>query len=412
LRSAHKRFHNVRDEDLNRAGGPYHVQLLATSSELEDQAPEIEQFLLNEVPGSVFEQNPYVLLAEHRRNANLNPLGFIIRDKGRIVCTVLGYVKYRPFYLTFSVFRIPGPRLRVLVLTGTGPCICKDRDPTPVMAAFLNALQAMAGQIDIIYLDQVEVSSPLLQFAGSKYRGPKAFLQAAQASPKIEIISRHMLRPCYEDWYGAFDRKTKKRVSWELSRFKKRAPQPVSVECITTERQVARFMEHVEAVRKDTWQARTFEGSQTSLDDNIAYFNALARRGWLRSYLMMCGGKPAAYELAVQYGSEVAFLERGYVQALSSIGPGTYLTYFIMKDCYANQPPESINFGYGENDFKKRLRTHTCDACCSYLTMPNKGRLLVKAQKVLNYVEVGVSELLNRTGLDHKVRRFLKKKNR
>lgn len=388
----------------------YSFEVLSKIPDIKAKASEIEFFLLNEAMGTFIQQNPYVLLAENRRNPKRKPWAVVIRKEDKIVAYAGGLIDNSPFPLSFSVFHVPGPRLRTLIFTGDTLVFSENCDKHRATHTFLSVLKEAMEYLDIIYLDQNQINPLVFDIIENRKKDTASCFSISRTSNKIEMISWHVLGKNYDDWLNSFNRKSKKRMSWELSRFKSRAPQPLAVQRIIDECQVHRFMESVELIRADMWQTKTFGTSSIALHDNVLFFKTLARRKWLRSYLLTCAGQPVAYELAVQYGDEVIFLERGYIQTLNKIGPGTFLTHFIIRDCYETDPPKKINFGYGENDFKKRLRNKTSDACCAYLTAPNSGRVLVRSQMALSMIELWISDVLVKMKLDQRVRRLLKRK--
>lgn len=395
---------------LDQMSSGYCFEVLSSLHAFKGKASDIENFLLKEADEPMFHQNPFVLIAEHKRNPEKKPWGLIVKKNDRILGIVMGLLSKQPLNLEFSVFRIPGPSLSTLILSDSNICFAQNHDKYQTTRFFLSVLRDLASQIDIVYLEQNKVNSLLFEYLDKTKNTSSEYFNIFRSSERSEIISWHVLQKNYNDWFGSYGRKTRKRMTWELNRFKKRAPQPVDVERITSVNDVHRFMKAVETIRSDMWQTKTFGNAGSPLYKEVAFFKTFARRKWLRSYLLTCGGQPISYELAVQYGDEVTFLERGYTQSLRKIGPGTFLTHEIIRDCYEYDPPKRINFGYGENEFKKRLRNETVDACCAFLTSPNVGRLLVKIQQALSMVELRISNILVKIKWDQRVRRFLKSK--
>jgi len=402
---------NISKPTIGDELSEYTAQIVSSSDEIMEIAQELEHFLLHEAEEHSFQQNPYVILAEHERNPNLIPLIILIRCSLKITCVFFGHITNRPFKLSFSVIQLPAPKLRMLDLHGNGVVFSKKHDKKSCITAFFNTVKLLKPTIELINLNEIEWESPLWQYATENFSSRKTFYRLNAASAKKEILCWHVLHGSHEEWYTSLRHKTRKRISWEKNRFESRAPQPVTIQCIRNQEQVADFIRHIEAIRKDAWQTKTFSTNPHSLADDIKYFEQFALHGWLRSYLLLCGDTPVAYELSVQYRSECIFLERGYAQSFRDLAPGTYLTYFILQHCYNDNPPQKINFGYGENEFKKRLSNLTKDASYAYLTMPNRGRLLVSVQQLLNLCEKGIRNILTKANLDRHVRRLLKRQN-
>lgn len=400
---------NISESTIGDELSDYSAQMISSPDEIKKIAQELEHFLLNEADEHSFQHNPYFILAEHERNPNLIPFIILIRSSLKIACAAFGHIARKPFKLSISVIQLPAPKLRMLDLHGNGVVFSKNHAKENSITALFETLQQLKPTIDLINLNEIEWESPLWQYTTKHFSSRKTFFRLTSASAKKEIICWHVLHKSYEDWYTSLRPKTRKRISWEKNRFENRAPQPVTIQCIREAEQVAGFINNVEIIKKDTWQTKTFSNNHHTPKDDIKYFEKFAIRGWLRSYLLVCGDKPVAYELSVQYRDECIFLERGYAQSFRDLAPGTYLTYFILQHCYNDTPPKKINFGYGENEFKKRLSTLTKDASYAYLTMPNLGRLLVSLQQLLNLFEKGIRSILQKANLDRQVRRLLKR---
>jgi Acetyltransferase (GNAT) domain len=386
------------------------TQIISTLCELKSHTDEIIDFLANDAEEHDYAQHPNFILAEYMRNPKLKPFIIVLRHQGKIFCIAFASVCTKRFNLAFSVLQLPAPKTRILNFSGSGFVFQKKCIKNEAIQKVLTALQTKRRGFDIISLSEIDLASPFWQYLTQKCKNRNSFFNLTNASPKQEIISWHELHQSYEDWYRSLRGKTRKSISWEKNRLQKRAPQPVRVKRIETEEEVPEFLHDVNNIRKNSWQGKTFGPSPYTIEEDIIFFKQMARNGWLRSYLLLCNDRPIAYELSIQYNRECIFLERGYNQDFHKLAPGTYLTYHIVQDCYEYSPPRSINFGFGENEFKKRLRTKTKNSCYAYLTKPGRWRLLVILQLELNFIENKISKTLKKVNLDRYIRKILKSK--
>ena len=83
---------------------------------------------------------------------------------------------------------------------------------------------------------------------------------------------------------------------------------------------VPEFMEHLDSVFKNCWQARTYGYTRRNTLDQIEYYTKLAREGWLRSYILFIDDKPVAFEHTLQYENHCSFQECGFDQTYSKFG--------------------------------------------------------------------------------------------
>lgn len=387
----------------------YTFQLIASKHELVANLDKINYFLLNKAEHHSFYHNPKYLLAEFERKSSLKPFVLLITSKQEVLCFVPGFITIQPFNLQLSIIKLPSPLVKTLNLNGVGLIFNKAADKKKCTQIFFQIIKNFKEQISLIALNEIPLTSYLWKYASTHYQIPSSDIFLSIASSKIEIISWHQLNESYDEWYRSLRSKTRKRISWEKNRFQKRAPSPIKISRIVDKSQVAPFIQQVLKIRKESWQGKTFKIA-VNLEKEIRFFERLAENHWLRSYILMCGGHPLAYELAVQYAGQCSFMERGYSQKFYKLSPGTFLTYHILEDCYNFMPPRIINFGFGENNFKKRMRTDSIEACYAHLTISQNWRMMVKLQECLNFLENKINILLKKSKLDNKVRKVLKRK--
>ena len=98
---------------------------------------------------------------------------------------------------------------------------------------------------------------------------------------------------------------------------------------VTTKEDVPEFLRLASEVARRSWQS-----SYLSEDDQIRDSTEwqrdladLADRGVLRCYLLMCGPRPCAFELAFQGYGCYHFHMTGYAPAFAQFSPGTVATY-------------------------------------------------------------------------------------
>jgi hypothetical protein len=82
----------------------------------------------------------------------------------------------------------------------------------------------------------------------------------------------------------------------------------------------------------------------------------------------------------------------------------------MFEDLFANDKPDIIDFGFGENQYKRVLGNAEYNACMAYLTPPGKWRMMVGLQMTLNAIYRRIYGFLAKQGWDNKIRQWLKKK--
>ena len=151
--------------------------------------------------------------------------------------------------------------------------------------------------------------------------------------------------------------------------------------------QVPEFLEQIDAVFRETWQARTFGYQPHNTASKLSYYRGLAERGWLRSYVLARDAEPIAYEIGCQYQGVFYCRECGYRQSWAEFGPGTVLTNLFIEDLYREDPPGVLDFGFGDSEHKRILSNVEQDAAAIYLAPRNVWRSVLWGQNALNWVE-------------------------
>ena len=172
------------------------------------------------------------------------------------------------------------------------------------------------------------------------------------------------------------------------------------------------FLDGVDRVYADTWQARTYGFRARNTQDEIDRLKRLARRGWLRSYLLWYDGEPVAFQIGYQYKGVYYDTQPGYTQTHARLGAGTALYNLMVRDLYEQDTPEVIDLGQGTSNVKVELRAEASLRHPVHLTCGAGSNLLIRIQCRLDRIESVIRALLERWQLDRRVRRILKRRAR
>jgi CelD/BcsL family acetyltransferase involved in cellulose biosynthesis len=116
--------------------------------------------------------------------------------------------------------------------------------------------------------------------------------------------------------------------------------------------------EMCEEVARKSWQANVTHGNTLTHNRVRDYFRethaAAARLGMLDVNLLLVDGRPAAFLYGYHYDGNVAALRTGFDAAHSGIGSALMLKT-LEDSCHRGD--QTIDFGPGEREHKRRLRT-------------------------------------------------------
>jgi CelD/BcsL family acetyltransferase involved in cellulose biosynthesis len=116
---------------------------------------------------------------------------------------------------------------------------------------------------------------------------------------------------------------------------------------------VAAFLKQAQEISRRSWQAKRLGVRIHNSPEERQFFESLAARGALRSYLLEQEGRPAAFLVGLQWQGDFLFEETGYDLELAGVSPGTVLFVRLLEDLVAHDPPRRFDFGSGDGDHKR-----------------------------------------------------------
>ncbi|HET6554398.1 MAG TPA: GNAT family N-acetyltransferase [Dyella sp.] len=103
-----------------------------------------------------------------------------------------------------------------------------------------------------------------------------------------------------------------------------------------------------------SWHA-TEQPIDWTLPARLALFRQLAQDGRFLAHVLMQGERPVAYVHGYRLGGRYLLDDTGYDEAFASLGAGSALVFQAVQDVIARFPGETIDFGYGDNQYKRVL---------------------------------------------------------
>jgi CelD/BcsL family acetyltransferase involved in cellulose biosynthesis len=137
---------------------------------------------------------------------------------------------------------------------------------------------------------------------------------------------------------------------------------------------------------------------------------ALADAGNARGYLLLLGGRPAAYLLCPIYDGRVLYEWVGYEPDLATLSPGTVLQYLALEKLFAEGCFELFDFTEGEGGHKEFwARSHAQCADVYYFPRNLKNAALVGCHTALDSVSRTAVRTLDRLGIKDRLKRALRR---
>ena len=142
---------------------------------------------------------------------------------------------------------------------------------------------------------------------------------------------------------------------------------------------MASFLDKAISISKTTYQWHLLGLGLRRGDVLERRMRFAGRMGWLRCYLLECGGKPAAFMLAYQYGGCFYYTDVGYDPGFARWSAGSVLQLLVMEDLYEKPDrPDVFDFATGYGEHKARFGNASREEA-NWLLLPRSLRNTVLA---------------------------------
>ena len=232
---------------------------------------------------------------------------------------------------------MPLRRLRLL-----GGCPNLPAEPS-VYDRLFREISRPSQRYDAVWMECLRVDSFLWKYLHDSPLVRKHFYLYCVRGP----AARYVVRPV-----GSFDeymRKFSASGRWhrlkELKRL--RAKGDVELARCLGPGQVDAFLETAAEISRKTYQFTRLGLGLRDLEAVKRQLRLAAERGWLRSYILTCGGIPCCFLVGYQYNGRFYYAEIGYDPAWSQFSVGKITILLALQDLLERDTPETIEFGEG-----------------------------------------------------------------
>jgi CelD/BcsL family acetyltransferase involved in cellulose biosynthesis len=207
-------------------------------------------------------------------------------------------------------------------------------------ATLFSVLQKQGDTWDVMHLD-IPTASPLWNW-----------LQAGQA----ENFGLRVYRPgpptphfllefpaSFTAYAAKFTAKTRKNREREVRHLEQHGR--LELRCYRAMQEVDAFLDEAGAVSQQTYQHKLLKTGLREAARLRPRLQVAAAKGWLRSYVLSCGGEACAYMLGYQYRGRYYYTTIGYHPRWAPLSAGTVLHWLVLQDMFAHEPPRIFDFG-------------------------------------------------------------------
>ncbi len=338
-------------------------------------------------------------IQERVKSEKANIQAYLVETDRKVVGAVP--LEFYPHRLTcklgdLTLARVPIKMCRIL---GYTPNL-----PEEELAHDLFFRQLLGSDFDAIYMTCV--------------RGDSFFWRYLHTSPLIKkhffFYSERGLRPhpvvritgSFDDYNRKLSSKARNNFSRHLRKLKEKGS--VELVKVKSEQEVDSFVEVAAEISRKTYQFRVLGIGIRNSDQLKEWLKWAARQGWLRSYLLKCGGTVVAFQIGYQYNEKFLGVEIGFDPAWSKLGVGVIQQLLALEDLFKDDPPSACDFG-GYADYKQHLAN---DAYADALVWLFRKRpypfLALSTYRLFSAASMKIGSLLEQLNLKSKVRQLIR----
>lgn len=272
-----------------------------------------------------------------------------------------------------------------------------------VVSAMLNSLRR--GEADSAFFNHVKVGSPLYE---SALNLPSMFCRDFVSDRSDHWRAR--LSNGFEGFLQNLSSKSRYNLRRAEKIFEKAHSGDVVVRKFNDLKEVSALTSDAEAVAQTAYQRKLGAGFVNSkkMCDRL---ELMARRGWLKGYVLYAKGVPCAYWIATKYKGTVYLNMTGYNPKFGKHEVGTILFLKMIEDLCQDVAVESIDFGLGDASYKRRFGDENWEDSTVYVWAPTvKGVFLNMLRTGTRLGAQAAEGLLVRSGLRDRIKRLWRSK--
>lgn len=330
----------------------------------------------------------------------------LVRRGEALVSVAPFYIEERAIGWQLSVWRLGRFRARVLRLFGESVVVADRASVADVVHAIAGHLRTSNGWGDFMFVDGLRVCDPFWMGAleGAAFSSCTGWQARAQRPQKVHCTRLFSNFDAYCASLSPSSRSNLRRTRRRLFE-----DPLVRLEIVTDSRSAGRLAAWLDEVRSRSWQGKTF-GDSGRYASSLPELRVAGEHGWLRSYVLLRGDEPVAYEHGYLYRGTYYGLDCAYRQQDAAQGPGSVLLFSVIEDLHRIGNTTEIDFGFGDLPYKRTFGNVEHDAVIYSFVPLNRWRLFFALQGALTRAYDDVRRMLVALGLDRLVRRLVKRK--
>jgi hypothetical protein len=330
----------------------------------------------------------------------------MVRRGATLVCVVPFYVQSEGFSFEFSVWRTPSISTRALRVFGESIILADDVDAELCVSLVGDFLRRNSDSFDYFLIYGMKHADRFWQAALRNY-GLSHHIGWKSVAMRSEKIHQVLLKNSFEDYVASLSPSTRQTLRYSHRRLFNDGS--VRVQKCDRPAEVAQLLRWIVKIYSESWQAKTFGHPPQDDAAQQIFLEQTAAEGWLRSYVLLRGEEPLAYQFGYEYDRVYYLLDCAYSQQHAAASPGSVLSFSVFEDLHANCSVDRCDFGFGDMPYKRHFQSLELDASTVYFVPANRWRHALRLQFALNSTYDHLRNGLIQVRADRFVRKLIKR---
>lgn len=361
--------------------------------EIESIRPIWEQMQRNEpYPAPDADIDRYLSVIKARGDA-VQPSVVLLEHHDRPAAMIIGRLQRHQLKPRVGYQRAFCPRLRCLTVV-YGGILGQPGDELCSLLVDELFKQLRHRGIDVIYFNHLRTDTSIYQ---AVRKTPGFFIRGH--FPKVDVHWRMFVPEKIDQFYLARSRGHRHNLRRAMKEFDKISPSESQFTHYTTESEVEDFVRIAADISSKTYQNALGVGLEND-EETRTLIRSAAVHGWFDGNILYAGDKPCAFQLGLRYQTIYYMVSIGYDPVFSSYKPGMILFLKVLDSLCDDSSIETIDFYFGDAEYKKRYGTEHWPEACVYIFAPRLYPILINVLcSLVEAVNIGLVYLVNKIGI-------------
>jgi len=354
---------------------------------------------------------------QYHPNADIDHFMTVIKARGQIICPyvtmlyednrlkalVAGRIEDVKLKVSLGYKTIFEPTLRHLTIIYGG--ILGDTS-SAVAKEIMKSLQKCLSdkEAEIIYFANLNVESEFFSI-GRTYAPFILRDHGIQSNPHWSI----QLPATYEEFFSRLSRRTRSSFNNYANRLEKTFKDKLDIRSYKQITDLDRIMSEMEHIAKRTYHRGLGVGFVDNEENKVRIELGLNNH-WFHVYVLYIEAEPVAFWSGWKYKQSLYTDFTGYLPEFGNLRVGNYLLLKMIKDMLSDPSVKSIDFGFGDAQYKQILSNRKWEEASIYIFSPSIKNISVNLSRTFAFCLAKlINAALAKTDIRDKIKKIWRK---